>query len=77
MKKTISGKIYDTKRANLIKKYTMGTFGDPAGYEESLYQTESGNYFLFTSGGKNSQYKEPDIKRMSRPVAESWMNSHI
>ncbi|MCQ2413471.1 MAG: hypothetical protein MJ082_01570 [Clostridia bacterium] len=77
MKKTINGKIYDTERSNLIKKVTSGTFGDPAGFEETLYQTEAGNYFLFVNGGVCSQYTEPDIKRMSRAVAESWMNKHI
>ena len=40
MKKIICKKEYNTESATLIKKFTYGYFGDPAGYEESLYQTE-------------------------------------
>ena len=47
MKKTICKKDYDTETATLIRKYTYGNFGDPAGYEESLYQTEGGLSFLY------------------------------
>ena len=34
MKKIICKKEYDTEIATLIKKYSFGTLGDPAGYEE-------------------------------------------
>ena len=37
MKKVICKVTYDTDCAELIKKNTSGEFGDPAGYEESLY----------------------------------------
>ena len=36
MKKIICKKEYDTETATLVKKYTYGYFGDPAGYEESM-----------------------------------------
>ena len=42
MKKIICKKEYDTETATLIKKYSFGALGDPAGYEEDLYQTEGG-----------------------------------
>ena len=42
MLKTICGKTYDTDSAKMIKRKAVGVFGDPAGYEETLYQTESG-----------------------------------
>ena len=42
MKKIICKKEYNTETATLIKKYTCGYFGDPAGYEETLYQTPQG-----------------------------------
>ena len=51
MKKIICKKEYDTETATLIKKCTYGCFGDPAGYEESLYQTSAGLYFLYVCGG--------------------------
>lgn len=39
MKKIICKREYDTETATLVKKHTVGEFGDPAGYEETLYQT--------------------------------------
>ena len=46
MKKIICKREYDTETATLVKKHTVGEFGDPAGYEETLYQTPGGLYFL-------------------------------
>ena len=51
MKKIICKKEYDTETATLIHKFTSGALGDPAGYEERLYQTEGGLYFLYVAGG--------------------------
>ncbi len=73
MLKTICGKTYDTDNATLIKRKSVGTFGDPKGYEETLYQTEGGNYFLYLNGGEESPYKKEDIKRMSKANAEKWL----
>ena len=73
MLKTICGKIYDTDNATLIKRKSVGVFGDPAGYEETLYQTESGSYFLYLNGGEDSPYKKEDIKRMSKSNADKWL----
>ena len=72
MKKTICGKEYDTEAASVVKKSTFGSFGDPDGYEETLYVTEGGNYFLYVNGGKDSKYPKEDIKRMSKTNAEKW-----
>ena len=47
MQKIICKKLYDTETAELIKKVTSGEFGDPNGYEESLYRTPEGIYFLY------------------------------
>ncbi len=72
MKKIICGKEYNTETGTLIKKNTYGNFGDSDGYEESLYVTEGGNYFLYTNGGADSKYKKEDIKRLSKKSAEEW-----
>ena len=40
MKKVIAKVEYDTESATLLKKYTEGFYGDPAGFEESLYETQ-------------------------------------
>ena len=49
MKKIIRKKEYDTDNAVLVKKFTVGNFGDKDGYEESLYQTHDGFYFLYVN----------------------------
>ena len=73
MLKNICGKTYDTDNAALIKQKAVGIFGDPAGYEETLYQTEAGFYFLYVNGGEESIYPKEDIKRMSKASAEKWL----
>ena len=72
MKKIICKVEYDTEAADLVAKYTFGAFGDDDGYEESLYVTESGKYFLYVNGGAASIYPEENIKRMSPAKAEEW-----
>ena len=76
MQKTICKKVYDTQTSTLIKKVTWGEYGNPAGYEESLYQTETGNYFLYTNGGAESKYTKEDITRMSAEKAKAWLANH-
>ena len=75
MKKTICKVEYDTATATLVKKVTFGAWGDPDGYEESLYVTESGKYFLYVNGGETSKYTKEDIKRMSKASADEWANA--
>ena len=72
MKKIICKVEYDTETATLIEKRTSGEFGDPAGYEETLYQTPDGKFFLYVNGGDGSIYPEENIKRMSAAKAEEW-----
>ena len=73
MQKIICKKVYDTATASVVKKVTSGVFGDAAGYEECLFVTESGNYFLYVNGGAESKYPTEDIKRMSKKVADEWI----
>ena len=76
MKKTICKKVYDTESATVVKKVTSGCFGDPAGYEETLYVTEDGFYFLYTNGGAESKYAAEDIARKSKAAAEKWLSEN-
>ncbi len=73
MKKVICKVEYDTENAKLVKKHTEGCFGDPAGYEESLYETEGGKYFLYVNGGETSPYAKENIKRMSKKEADLFL----
>ena len=76
MKKIICGTEYDTAASTVVKKVVNGFYGDPAGYEETLYQTAEGNYFIYTNGGEDSKYKTEDIKRASKAAAEKWLDEH-
>lgn len=76
MKKVICKKEYDTQTATLVKKFTYGNFGDPNGYEEALYQTPGGLYFLYVNGGGQSIYPAEDILRLAKTKVNDWIESH-
>ena len=76
VKKIICKKEYDTETATLIQKYTVGTFGDPAGYEETLFQTPEGLYFLYVCGGEASIYPTEDIQRLAKTKVKEWKENH-
>ena len=76
MKKIICKKEYDTETATLVKKYTNSYFGDPAGYEENLYQTPGGLYFLYVRGGETSPYPAEDIVRLAKAKVNDWLDTH-
>ena len=73
MKKVICKVEYDTANSELIAKKTFGEFGDEAGYEESLYKTQDGKFFLYTNGGEKSLYSKEDIKRMAKAKVDEWL----
>ena len=75
MKKVICKVEYDTEASTLVEKRTFGEFGDADGYEESLYVTADGKYFLYVNGGEESVYPTENIKRMSAAKAEEWKAS--
>ncbi|MBQ2001065.1 MAG: hypothetical protein II284_04540 [Clostridia bacterium] len=73
MTKTICKTVYDTDNAVVVKKFTSGSFGDPAGYEEVLYQTATGSYFIYVNGGAESPYPTEDIKRIAKTKVDAWI----
>ena len=73
MKKIICKVEYDTETSELIAKKVFGNFGDADGYEESLYKTQSGKFFLYTNGGEESPYTKEDIKRLASAKADEWL----
>ena len=76
MQKTICKKLYDTTTATVVKKCVFGEYGDPCGYEETLYITPDGAYFLYTNGGADSKYPKEDIARKSKAAAEKWLEEN-
>ncbi len=76
MKKIICKVEYDTENSELVAKYTSGAFGDSDGYEESLYVTANGKYFLYVNGGEDSVHPAENITRMSADKAKKWREDH-
>ena len=75
MKKVICKVEYDTEASELLQKKSFGEFGDPKGYEESLYRTQDGKLFLYVNGGEASPYAEENIKRLSAAKADEWQKA--
>ena len=76
MKKIICKKEYDTETATQVKKCVFSYFGDPAGYEEILYQTPEGLYFAYGLGGEASPYPEETIDRVAKTKVKEWLANH-
>ncbi len=76
MKKIIDGTAYDTQSSTLDKKFTYGAPGDLTGYEETLYITCDGRYFIYTNGGSQSKYPTENITPISREQVKEWVMSH-
>lgn len=76
MKKVICKREYDSENATLIKKITHSYYGDPAGFEEILFQTPGGLYFLYVRGGSESPYPQEDIYRIAKTKVNAWLESH-
>ena len=76
MQKTICKKLYDTETATMIQKYTVGAFGDPTGYEETLFQTPEGLFFIYGVGGEASIYPTEDIQRLAKTKVKEWKENH-
>ena len=72
MKKIIAKKTYNTETAKSVKHVTFGQFGDADGYEEILYQTKKGDFFLYGVGGVDSPYPVETIKAFTKAEASEW-----
>lgn len=76
MIKKTKTKTFDTETATLVKKSTYGIYGEPEGYEQAMYQTPEGDYFLYTNGGKTSEYPKEHIAYYSKARAKDWLNKN-
>ncbi len=75
MRKEIDGAVYDTASATVDKKFTFGAPGDPTGYEETLYKTVGGRYFVYTYGGPRSRYQRENITPIAKEDVKKWIIS--
>ncbi len=69
-------KTFDTETATIVKKVVSGAFGDPAGYENTLYQTPEGDFFLYTNGGEASAYAKESIISFTKARAAEWLKNN-
>ena len=76
MKKIICKVEYDTEASEIVAKFTSGELGDAAGYEETLYVTAEGKYFIYANGGEESIHPEESIKRLAKDKVEAWKAEH-
>lgn len=76
MQKVICKKVYDTETSIVVKKVTTGFYGCADGFEETLYKTQDGFYFLYTNGGAQSKYTKENITRMSAEKAAAWLKEN-
>ncbi len=76
MQKEVDGVVYDTLKSTVDKKFTYGVPGDPCGYEETLYITSDGKYFVYTYGGQSSKYTCENIIPINREDVKGWILSH-
>lgn len=76
MKKMFGRAVYDTEKAEMVLKNVSGSYGDPSGYEEILFRTETGAYFIYGNGGPESAYPEEKITRISKDKVQAWMDAH-
>ncbi len=76
MARTVKTKVYDTATATIVKKVTSGYYGDPAGYEKTLYQTPEGDYFLYTFGGAASEFATETKTGLTKTAAKKWLEEN-
>lgn len=72
MKKKIDKKIYDTEKDTHIGFRYAREFGTPDGFEEQLFVTKDGQYYIYGSGGENSLYTTPAIALITDVEAVDW-----
>lgn len=87
MKKVIEGALYNTATAKEIGCFSNGLMpSDFEYFEETLYRTKSGKYFLYGYGGGNSKYGEwhgnsggpgSDLRPYTPVEAAEWAEEHL
>lgn len=86
MKKVIDGKMYNTETAEMLAEYWNGLGNsDYYHFNEGLFRTKKGNYFLYGEGGpaskwasKSGKYSNEgsDIVEFSRDEAMEWLSTN-
>lgn len=75
MVKKTKTKVFDTETATVVQKVTHGVWGDPKGYETTLYKTPDGDYFIYTYGGAESPFPQEAICSYTKANAARFFNA--
>lgn len=62
----------DTSVAKRVDSRSFGNYGDPAGYEETLYRNRRGYLFVYGVGGPASPYPTETIVSVRDASSGSW-----
>ena len=86
MKKIVEGKSYNTETAEDVASFGNGLGrGDFSSYDETLYRTKKGAWFLAGEGGPMTKYSRPcsnmtsggsDIFVLTPSEAQKWLENH-
>ena len=77
MLKIIEGRRYDTNTARLIQKKSNQSADKEALWEETLYRSKTGLWFLHCAGGKKTIYAKPSISPISEEAAVTWLTENF
>jgi hypothetical protein len=87
MKAVINGKLYNTETAKYIGSFSSGIPRNLDAYEESLYRTRKGEFFIAGSGGPYSKYSRSigqneiaggsKITPMTVGEAQKWAEEYL
>ena len=77
MKQIIKRVTYNTDTSDIIGGHNVGKYGDADGYEEKLYRTKRGAYFLYGLGGVESKYTKETILPLTALEAKAWKQQHL
>ena len=87
MRKIINGQMYDTEKAECLGSYDNGHCRNNINfYEEELYKTKKGNYFIYENGGSNSKCSiyiggnymgGSNIYAVSEEKARKWAEKYL
>lgn len=84
MKRIINGKRYDTETAELIAEHSHLYAGDLGRFEEALYRTKNGAWFLAGEGGPASKYARHEgneslsskgLRVLTPEHAQAWLEA--
>ncbi len=86
MKQIINGKLYNTETAEKLGSDSYGYGSDFHHWQEALYRTKGGTYFIAGEGGPLSRYARScgqnetsggeGIRPLTEAEAREWMEEH-